>query len=93
VKARQESGKLDQNQVRLFVYKTFVEQCRPPSIDETADAFHVDREDALEVFLSLERAHVFVLAPETHQVTMAMPFSAVPTAYSVRIGASSWWAN
>ena len=86
-------ARLNQNQVRLFVYRTFVEQCRPPSIDETAEAFGVNREDALEAFLNLERAHVLVLAPETHQVTMAMPFSGVPTAYSVQIGGSSWWAN
>jgi hypothetical protein len=44
---------------------------------------------------SLERlaaARVLVLHPETRRIWMAMPFSAVPTAFTVRSGRRHWWA-
>jgi hypothetical protein len=81
------------NAVRLFVYRRFVSACRAPTIGETAEAFDADRERMLEIFESLEQGHVLVLEPDTRQVRMAMPFSAVPTGFKVTSGASSWWAN
>jgi hypothetical protein len=53
----------------------------------------LDRVAVREAFETLEAGHVLVLQPETRKVWMAMPFSAVPTAFSVRVGERRWWAN
>jgi hypothetical protein len=87
------SSVVSENDVRLFVYRRFVSACRAPTIAETAEAFGMDRERMLEIFEGLEQGHVFVLEPDTRQIRMAMPFSAVPTSFKVTSGAFSWWAN
>jgi hypothetical protein len=49
-----------------------------------------------EIEASLQRladAHMLVLQPESGEVLMANPFSAVPTPFVVRAGARSWYAN
>ncbi len=84
---------MNPNDIRLFVYHTFVDKCRPPTADETAAAFGIDREQALQTFQQLAAERMLVLQPETQEIRMAMPFSAVPTAYTVHAGGSAWWAN
>jgi hypothetical protein len=49
-----------------------------------------------EIEASLQRladAHMLVLQPESGEVLMANPFSAVPTPFLVRAGERSWYAN
>jgi hypothetical protein len=41
----------------------------------------------------LEQAHMIVLQPESGEVLMANPFSAVPTPFLVRSGGRSWYGN
>jgi hypothetical protein len=36
---------------------------------------------------------MLVLQPDSGEVLMASPFSAVPTAYRVEAGEQGWWAN
>ncbi len=50
----------------------------------------------LQVSASYSRladAHTLVLQPESGEVLMANPFSAVPTAFSVISENGQWWAN
>lgn len=82
-----------ENDVRLFVYRHFVSECRAPTILEAAKSLGVGREQIDRAFNTLEKGHVLVLDPETGEIWMAMPFSAVPTACRVTVGESSWWAN
>ena len=84
---------MDHDQVRLFVYRRFVESGEAPSIAEIATAFGVDRDDARQALRSLAEAHALVLHPDTDEVRRALPFSAVPTSFAVRSGESSWWGN
>jgi hypothetical protein len=42
---------------------------------------------------SLADAHMIVLEPETGEVLMANPFSAVPTPFLVTAGGQSWYGN
>lgn len=84
---------LSENEVRLFVYGRIVESGRAPSLEETAEAFCVDKKDALRAFESLAREHILVLQPESREILMAMPFSAVPTPHTVKVGEHFWWAN
>jgi hypothetical protein len=79
--------------VRLAVYRHFVERGGAPAPLELSVAVGVA---PAEVAASLERlaeAHVLVLHPETRRIWMAMPFSAVPTAFRVRTDGGQWWAN
>jgi hypothetical protein len=88
-----EPGSTMENDVRLAVYRHFVSAGRAPTIDEVADALVLDRDVVCEAFEALERGHVLVLQPDTREVWMAMPFSAVPTPFSVIVGKRRWWAN
>ena len=81
------------NDLRSHVYRHFVDHCLPPTLSETARAFEVTREWLIDAFQSLAAAHVLVLDPESSEIWMAMPFSAVPTPYRVQSGQQSWWAN
>ena len=49
--------------------------------------------DVRSDYEALHDAHAIVLDPQTRDVWMAHPFSAVPTAYRVRSGNGSWFAN
>ena len=44
-------------------------------------------------YAALAATHVIVLDPDTGEVWMAMPFSAVPTAFPVVVGTGSVWAT
>ena len=43
--------------------------------------------------MNWQPGHVFVLVPGTCEIAMAHPFSGVPTAFAVRSGGISYWAN
>ena len=81
------------NEVRLAVYRGFCSQCQAPSIAAVADALDVDVQEARQAFVSLAAQHVLVLQPDTDEVWMAMPFSAVETAFKVVTAEGEWWAN
>ena len=79
--------------VRLAVYRTFVEEGRPPTASEVAVSLGVE---TLEVEASIRRladGHVLVLAPGTPYVWMANPFSAIPTPFEVEIGDRRYFGN
>ena len=77
--------------VRMAVYASFSTGRVPRRADVAAEtSIAID-----EVALSYERlaaAHVLVLQPDTREVWMAMPFSAVPTAFRVEGNRTGWWA-
>ena len=79
--------------VRLNVYRHFVSQNKAPVAHEIARDLNVASERIQQSFERLADEHVLVIDPETHRIRMAMPFSAVPTAYDVTIADKSWWAN
>ena len=88
-----ESRPISENEVRLAVYQHFVSAGRAPSIAEVADALGAGDGDVREAFASLAAQHVLVLQPDTDEVWMAMPFSAVETAFKVVTEEGAWWAN
>ena len=77
--------------LRLFIYRHLIAKCRAPSIAEMAKRFksrkHVDA-----ALLRLCASHAFVLQ-ENGELWRAAPFSAVPTAFPVRIGNRSYYGN
>jgi len=79
--------------IRLFIYQFFVDNERPPSIQETAGQFSLSENSALEAYRRLNQRHQIFLAPETGQILMAHPLSALPTLYRVAVNGRNLWAN
>ena len=78
--------------VRLCVYRHFVRRGTAPTVGDISDELGAS---PAAIAASLERlaaAHVLVLDPATRRLWMAMPFSAVPTAFRVRTSGGEWWA-
>jgi hypothetical protein len=79
--------------VRVHLYERFVADGRPPSVEETAGALALERDEAEAAFRRLEQAHVIVLAPGTTNVWMANPLSAVPTSFPVETERGFYYGN
>lgn len=79
--------------VRLEVYRFFIEHGRPPvaaEIASTLDSTPIEVENSLR---RLHDAHMLVLAPGTPYVWMANPFSALPTPYQAHVDDKSYFGN
>jgi hypothetical protein len=79
--------------LRNATYSMFVEYGRAPTASEVADRLHLDRDGVVVGWRRLHEAHALVLDPNTDEIRMANPFSAVPTAYRVDAGGRSWFGN
>jgi len=80
-------------QVRHYVYNFFVQQARPPSVEETAERFIISVAGARASYLRLQERHAFMLIPDTFQIQMANPLSARPTPYYVETQGRKLYAN
>jgi len=80
-------------QVRAFIYRTFAETTQPPDIQATANHFHLSREEVEAVYGELDRLHAFFLEPDTLDIRIANPFSAIPTDFVVEANGKRYWAN
>jgi len=82
--------------VRQAIYRSFAERWTPPTRSSVAAAAGLDAADVAASYDRLALARAIVLDPLSGEVRMAMPFSAVPTAFRVRgLGGehAAWWAN
>jgi ribonuclease HI len=82
-----------EREVRLFVYRHFVETAQAPDIGTIAAAVHAEQLVVVSALRKLSATHALVMAPESRNIWMAHPFSAVPTAYPVRTRGRTYWAN
>jgi len=79
--------------IRLRLLHNFIEHAWPLTTQELAGEFSSSLE---QVSASLHRLHqrrALVLFPESDDVLMLHPFSAVPTAFRVEAEGRSWWAS
>jgi hypothetical protein len=88
---------VEDSDVRLHIYETFVAEARPPAVPETAEALGISEDRAAEAYRRLAEGHVIVLDPGTLDIWMANPLSARPTGFRVRtadgrsyFGSCSW---
>ena len=81
------------NEVRVAIYRFFVERARAPVPVEVADALGTSSLDVEGSFRRLHDDRVIVLAPGTPYIWMANPFSALPTPYQVVVGERTYWGN
>ena len=82
-----------EQEVREYVYRTTVAQGRPPRSAEAAAALGISREAVLDLFRNLRARRLLALAPDSGEIVMAPPFSAVPTPFRVAAGDRSYFAN
>jgi Alkylmercury lyase len=79
--------------VQELVYGATVRQGRPPNSTEVARALGTAPEQVLQIFRQLNARRLLALAPETGEIVMAPPFSAVPTLFHVTVGDRAYFAN
>lgn len=79
--------------VRHFIYATFAQTARPPTIGEVAHQFNTSIAVIEKVFDGLAQAHHIALAPGSHSIWMAHPFSALPTDYVAASDGKRYWGN
>lgn len=69
--------------VRAHLYRRFVDDGRPPTAEETAEAFGIPTAEAEESYRRLAESRMIVLHPGTVDLWMVNPLSAVPTGFVV----------
>ena len=79
--------------VRLSIYEHIVETGLAPTNDNLADCLRVSREELVSSLVRLTSNRALVLFPDTNEIWMAHPFSAVPTPYPVRTNRMTYYAN
>jgi hypothetical protein len=79
--------------VRNLTFGMFVELGRAPTAEEVAQAAGLSNAEVEAAWADLHREHELVLDPITNGIRMAIPFSAVPTAYRVKAAGRWWYGN
>ncbi|HYY56689.1 MAG TPA: organomercurial lyase [Pyrinomonadaceae bacterium] len=83
---------LDQ-EVRRLVYDHVIREGLPPTVAETAAALSRPFDEVNLCFRRLADAHILVLQKGSGEILMAAPFSAVPTAFLVKVGDRKYYGN
>ena len=79
--------------IRNHLYSTFAAEGRAQSTADTAAALELAEDEVAAAYRRLHDAHALVLAPNTTEIRMLNPFSAVETPHRVEAGGRSWFAN
>jgi hypothetical protein len=79
--------------VRGAVYRHFVGTGEAPSARVLGEMLDRDEDSVRQSLERLASARLLALAPQTREVWMAHPFSAVATPYPVETGDRRYWAN
>jgi Alkylmercury lyase len=78
--------------VRRYIYEHFVKTGQAPTLLQSAQAFSCPIADVQAAYQRLAEGRALVLQ-STGEIVMAEPFSAVPTAFYVKVGDHAWWGN
>jgi hypothetical protein len=89
--ASPKAGDFD-SRLRLLVYRQTIRTGRVPLVAEIARALSCARKKVGEALLRLSETHGFMLQ-ENGELWRVAPFSAIATAFPVRVDKRSWWAN
>ena len=81
------------DEVRSLIYEVTMREGTPPSAERVANALRIDRTETLQIFRRLADAHMLVVDPDSHEILMAGPFSAVATPFRVTTAGMSCYAN
>jgi hypothetical protein len=78
--------------IRLYIYAQMIATSAAPSAADTARALSCSLDEAEAAYRALAEAHIIVLRPCSTTVWMAMPFSNMPTNYTVIAGGRAYYA-
>jgi hypothetical protein len=79
--------------VRHFIYTTFAETALPPTTRQVSEHLKVSIASVENSFERLANSHDIALAPGSHSIWMAHPFSGIPTNYVTSIGQKKYHGN
>ena len=88
----QEHAQIDA-MTRRVVYEHFMSHAACPSRVTIASDLSIPEADVADSLDRLAQAHMLVLQPQSREVLMANPFSAVPTSFRVVTTGQQWWGN
>lgn len=78
------------NDVRVEIYRSFVEDCRAPSRAEIAARLDTSEDDVAAGLAELARTDVIAFGPGTEDLWLAHPFCATDAPFEVTAGARLW---
>jgi mercuric reductase len=81
---------VDANEVRVEIYRSFVEDHRAPTSSEVGERLGMSTEEAEAALRELHDQDVIALHPSGGGIWLAHPFCATPAPFSVTSGAESW---
>lgn len=84
---------MDHSSLHEFIISSFLNNQRPPTVDDVVDRFKTDTNTARQGLQALADYHGVVLHPKSDEVWVAHPFSASPTTCIVASGNRKWWGN
>ena len=79
--------------VRHFIYQTFSSEAKPPSPRLIADKLNLTISETQQSLDRLAHAHHIALAPGTHNIWMAHPFSSLRTDFTAKVNHKECWGN
>jgi hypothetical protein len=80
------------NRLRLFVYRQMIRNENCPTVAKMAKSLAVSVARIRASLKRLSESHAFMLQ-DNGELWRVAPFSAIPTAFPVRVGRRSWFAN
>jgi hypothetical protein len=81
-----------ESKLRLFVYRYMIRIGRAPLVADMAKGLKTSLPKVRAGLERLSESHAFMLQ-EDGELWRVAPFSAVPTAFPVRVGQRSWFGN
>ena len=78
--------------LRHYIYKFMIREGKAPTASQMASGLHSPVRKIKASLQRLAQTHAFVLQ-ENGELWRAAPFSAVPTAFPVKIGKHLWYGN
>ena len=80
-------------EVRHYIYEAFEEITKPPTTEAVSNFFNITILQTQEAYQRLANAHQIALAPGSHSIWMAHPFSSLPTNFIAEVGSKKYYAN
>ncbi len=87
-----ETAELD-TRVRVAIYEEAVADGSLPTVDGLSVRVGASPAETRGALERLAEAHIVALQRDTRELLMAMPYSAIPTAFEVRADGTSAWGN
>lgn len=78
--------------LRLFVYRHIIAKQECPTVTQMTKSLRRSRSSICSGLARLSESHAF-MTQENGELWRAAPFSAIPTAFPVRVGKRSWYGN